>query len=126
MNREIKFRLYSDSLRVMYSPENQIGNLWSIKEAPNGIVKTDNGDVLMQFIGIKDCDGKDIYENDIVECEIEQTIGDDINITGVVLWSGCGYYEVLFPDYGQSMEMSGIISMRVIGNDIQNPELLQP
>jgi hypothetical protein len=67
MKREIKFRLWSNSLKIMFSPNSEIGHLWSIKEAPNGNIKVDDGDVLMQFTGIHDCDGNEIYEGDILQ-----------------------------------------------------------
>jgi uncharacterized phage protein (TIGR01671 family) len=64
--REIKFRLWSDSLKVMYSPDNQIPDLWSIHEADNGIIKVNKGDILMQFTGLLDKKRKEIYEGDII------------------------------------------------------------
>ena len=72
--REIKFRLWSNGLKVMYTPDNEIGGLWSIPMAPNGVIKpTYKDDILMQFTGRKDKNGKEIYEGDIVKQRSEGT-----------------------------------------------------
>lgn len=121
MNREIKFRLYSNTLKVMYSPETEIGHLWSIKEAPNGKVKVDDGDILMQYTGLKDKTGKEIYDGDILTTETDKPM--------IVKWNDKFASWCLYRDgwmfahwFGESCQPEQCI---VIGNRYENPELLQ-
>jgi len=122
MKRELKFRLWSDSLKVMYSPENQIGNLWSIPEADNGILKVRDDEVLMQFTGLKDKNGKEIYEGDIIKYD---------KWIGKVKWgneraSFCSVDkdnfggELAFQIYARDGELP-----EIIGNIYKNPELIE-
>jgi uncharacterized phage protein (TIGR01671 family) len=116
MRREIKFRLYSHRLKVMYTPENQIGGLWSIPESPNGILTTPDNDVLMQFTGLKDKNGIDVYESDIVQFDdifaiIEFFDGKFQMITSTNHW--------LSP-----VAKERLIRFEVVGNIYQNPELI--
>jgi hypothetical protein len=64
--RDIKFRVWDDKLKIIFSPDNQIGGLWSIKESHNGIIKYKDG-ILMQFAELQDKNDKDIYEGDILK-----------------------------------------------------------
>jgi uncharacterized phage protein (TIGR01671 family) len=81
MNREIKFRLYCNTLKVMYLPETEIGHLWSIKEAPNGILKPNEDEILMQYSGIQDKNGRDIYEGDILKVhKFVEVFGENMGV----------------------------------------------
>ncbi len=66
--REIKFRLWADNLKVLYTPEmdSEMKNLWHIGMLVGGKMKVDAGDVVMQFTGYKDMKGVEIYEGDIL------------------------------------------------------------
>ena len=117
--REIKFRGWHKSLYVMYSTDNQIGGLWSIKEAANGIIRDDNM-ILMQYTGLKDKNGKEIYESDVLTSETEKPM--------IVKWSEKFASWCLYRDgwmfahwFGESCEPE---QCEVIGNIYENPELL--
>ena len=142
MNREIKFRLYSNTLKVIYSPETEIVHLWSIKEAPNGKIKVDDGDILMQFTGLKDKGGKgnDVYEGDVFEAiykdcpdgfefwNKETTI---LKIPAVVVYKWSGFYvEMIHPDFKKLVyaRLSDFLKNEekvIIGNVFDNPELIE-
>jgi hypothetical protein len=72
---------------------------------------------VMQYTELKDKDGKEIYEGDIISFK-------DFNIvTGVVTWSNNGFWDV--PKIGNwlgNLKECGVIE--VIGNIYENPELL--
>jgi hypothetical protein len=72
----------------------------------------------MQFIGIKDCQGKDIYEGDLCK-----TVSMDIV---EVVWNNTdSAFELKLKNKGL-MGIAGINStIEVIGNIYENPELLK-
>ena len=128
--RTIKFRLWSDSLKVMYSPDNQIANLWSIPEADNGIIKVDKGDVLMQFTGLLDKNGKEIYEGDIIR-GINEIYGRNckaLTDTIVSFFDGAFgitiMYDSWFIPFSEMLRSDEPEQWIVIGTIYENPELL--
>ena len=69
--------------------------------------------ILMQFIGFKDKNGKEIYEGDIVECK---AVGKPYQLT-----------EIKWNEYNLGWYFShpGTNFIQVIGNIYENPELLK-
>jgi hypothetical protein len=99
MSREIKFRAWQDN-KMIVSPINSNYGLarffgFLYEDAP-----------LMQFTGLHDKNGKEIYEGDIVQ------YADEIR---AVEWRGAawGYSNVMYPH-----------KIEVIGNIFENPDLL--
>ena len=88
---------------------------------------------LMQFTGLKDVDGKDIFEGDIVEVEFDDyysnnsfTIDEDEKFIGEIVFEDFGYY-IKFPDMC-FMSIIDIVdyefNIKILGNIHQNSELL--
>lgn len=90
---------------------------------------------LMQYIGLKDINGKDIYEGDIIRIIID---GDSRKV-GKVVYRDCGFYihipDKYFEDYHEITDtykvedMGGTINLKqsfeVIGNIYENPDLVK-
>lgn len=79
---------------------------------------------LMQYIGLKDSNGKEIYEGDIVE--IEDYFGEDI-IGRVIYDETCSCYWFMKGDernhFKTTFDLEGYVHT-VIGNIYENPKLL--
>jgi uncharacterized phage protein (TIGR01671 family) len=77
MSREIKFRAWNKTIKVMYSSDNQNdqqGQLHTLEQFFNAMQvrkKEKNYDIeLMQFTGLQDKKGKDIYEGDTMHIQL--------------------------------------------------------
>ena len=125
-NRIIKFRLWNGYSMEIGDCELGIdfdGNLLNIDSDIGGYIKVKNRNYieksyLMQFTGLTDKNGKEIYEGDIVN-GYWQGAGDDEELKGVeICWNTNGWragdYEI------QESERN----YEVIGNQFESPELL--
>ena len=108
--REIKFRLWEDGemeYDVRFTGEDMSFNNEIIKKGSN----------LMQYTGLKDKEGKEIYEGDIIKQELSLTTDIIIIKDLFVFLEEKGYAE---GELGQSYKPK---YLKVIGNIHQNPEL---
>ncbi|WP_346216386.1 YopX family protein [Caldifermentibacillus hisashii] len=121
--REIKFRVWHKADEKMYEVYGFAQNKWFLKgkqfPMPNGSV------VIMQYTGLKDKNGKEIYEGDI--CETVTYSGKPFGTIDVVKFSGGAFKltdieDALLPI---PLDDSDIQSVEVIGNIYENPELLE-
>ncbi len=84
----------------------------------------DTGITLMQYTGLKDKNGKEIYEGDIIKIISALELSLYKNFTGTVFYSAPCF--MAKNDYvTMGMHEKKITTIEVIGNIYQNPELLE-
>ena len=119
--REIKFRIWNNE--KMSSWEDLLKHSRNFTHFDNLIGHFNNPDVaiLMQYTGLKDKNGKEIYEGDILESERENAC------QWVVVWFN-GWYLDRYVN-GKRDETVGKYGFRtdlkIIGNIYENPELIK-
>lgn len=129
MSREIKFRAWVDNANRMFGP-------FTLKELSDGRISVDEPDGrgyifldesdLMQYTGLKDKNGKEIYEGDIC------LIYEGESWTAEVSFVGAGFCFVNRNCCSVCAEGRGCIGpidetgdpVEVIGNIYESPELL--
>lgn len=114
--REIKFRAWHEKLeRMIY--DIGVEDEWTDE---NGKVWSDMKGNLMQFTGLKDKNGKEIYEGDIVRTSLYGQIDCE------VVFMKSGFYLLLDTGIGTNLYPMTDVMMEIIGNIYENPELLTP
>lgn len=84
-----------------------------------------NSETVGQYTGIKDKNGKEIYEGDIVLCERNITPSID-KYTYIVGWNAeDARYNFIYKGGWSEIDACNHIFMEVIGNIYENPELLE-
>lgn len=113
--REIKFRMWIDYDKKMISWNELCQlNLQNVFRLPS------NRKYLMQYTGLKDKNGVEIYEGDIVNIVLEENI--NIVEKAVIEYHGAGFYGVTNSDM---WELDGYQYIEILGNIYDNPELLE-
>lgn len=124
MNREIKFRAW-DGSKMLHSENGDFYLMpYGLCDVPSstGHEFTSHVYPLMQYTGLKDKNGADIYEGDVVvvtepsENGFPEIKHKPVAVGWVIGGFGLGYVSNTMPDYW---------GYEIIGNIYQNPELIQ-
>lgn len=110
--REIKFRAWNKQTHQMAN-WSEIQNLYNWNVFKQVVVH------LMQYTGLKDKNGKEIYEGDVVK-----DLATDMWV-GQVVWSGTGF--TVTPETPSERDLWDLYErnrLKVIGNIYENPDLL--
>jgi uncharacterized phage protein (TIGR01671 family) len=133
--RELKFRVWDkvsgcmrDSVLAVYFFEGTEQSSADV-DSEHGVLHFEDRYVLLQYIGLKDVNGKEIYEGDITS-DGEEIIFGKIGYDGS--WNGLtGFY---FRERGRGSEEDEFIELdyyndptkiEIVGNIYENPELLE-
>ncbi|HNG96932.1 MAG TPA: YopX family protein [Candidatus Absconditabacterales bacterium] len=142
--REIKFRCYLKDTKELLNVVSivQMNDEEGLRVFPEGKsrnwLESEGIIELMQYTGLKDKNGKEIYEGDIVKILYTDLVSKDENDnrtleeylyekaeTKVVIWNTQGFYvSSKLGGYAESMEHGKHGFIEIIGNIYENHELL--
>ena len=130
--RYIKFMVWDKETKNICEVRNIdfISEMVQIKYQANYGVRELENVILMQFTGLQDENGVDIYEGDIINLSYEYFDGHfrDNEIVGKVYFEDSSF-RMSYKKYDEIREWRidepEILSIEVIGNIYENPELLE-
>jgi len=122
--REIKFRAWDNENKVMgYFPNDD--NMFEIQDFRGFINCYEFSDIIsnvkyeiMQYTGLKDKNGKEIYEGDVLRYKKSGLFYK------VLCDFECGRYFFVKQEENKIIDISWHIQMEVIGNIHENPEII--
>jgi uncharacterized phage protein (TIGR01671 family) len=118
--REIKFRVWEKEENVMHR--------WDeIKECADFSDVEDESGIWMQYTGLKDKNGKEIYEGDIVLLDIpanEELEMDEIKLIGYIAYEP-SKFSIIAEKESVYFSKDDCECIEILGNIYENPELLK-
>ena len=121
MSREIKFAFWHKQKKEMWSAQSID---WDAREVCNGgDIASLNDGVLLQYTGLKDKNGKEIYEGDVVRIWADPKDYNGYkghNYIGVVEWDEFILGFISSDGHG----LKDFEFIEIVGNIYENPELL--
>lgn len=131
--RQIKFRAWDDLHNKMYQVSDIEWDadvrMWvTADDGNNGIELIDEEAHLMQYTGLKDKNGREIYEGDIVRWGDMVGLGHEKPVRVAVVRFDpdiCFDSNVGIFDYGNFVYKETDKYLTVIGNVFENPELME-
>lgn len=116
--REIKFRAWGKNIKEFLSPDGYPYGL-TLKEIQN-IEDIDLWE-FQQFTGLKDKNGKEIYEGDIVSGNICDSF---IKFDNFIVENLTGAKFEVWNGINTVFDLHDVYECEVIGNTLENPELI--
>ncbi len=114
--REIKFRVWDKDTKEIFDLFGDYNSVWIAS-----ILRGEHPEIeVMQYTGLKDKNGKEIYEGDIVK---EANFGSFYQVLWSDEYSEWNCQSLLPSKYELSIHTLG--EVKVIGNIYENPELLE-
>lgn len=131
MSREIKFRAWRGNKMVQVDQITMGENTWICNGGIGISIPFQPSIPLMQYTGLKDKNGKEIYEGDIVKTDFKQD-GSHESIQVIEFYEGAfgsrnkdDHFRIPALFSGRSTEGMNTNYYEIIGNIHQNPELLK-
>lgn len=119
--REIKFRAFGKNSKEFLMDNEGYG--LTLKEIQS-IEDIDTWE-FSQFTGLKDKNGKGIYENDILKQDVSNEFGSLLKgQIGQMVWHENGLWAIKFENDSPITFEGNCSAPEIIGNIYQNPELL--
>lgn len=136
MNREIKFRAWDSYHKEMITPWCELkenGHFWG-EDTTNKPIYVSSSEHVMQYTGLKDKNGKEIFEGDIlnaIDCELvgynQNEWGESevyADAKGKVHYVGAGFCFDGHSAGDLPLDTFDSDALEVIGNIYENPDLL--
>ena len=134
--REIKFRAWDKTHKKMFIRFFYISNMGHIyvdgdpygmeMSSKRYMIPTDSL-ILMQYTGLKDKNGKEIYEGDILKCNQFKPLVEirwDPERVCLSMWSN-DHSEFYWKDFESWIFLGNVLTnLEIIGNIYENPELI--